>query len=118
MTKGFHDHLKRPYYRKNRLHPMQFREATAEVFYKPMLLESNAFYTIAETPEKMQIITQLTTNIAFGDWDNHDRHPRQSMGCKCLPLYFSSSGIISGGGAACRRSTSLQLHSQAFVPRF
>jgi hypothetical protein len=22
MTKGFHDHLKRPYYRKNRLHPM------------------------------------------------------------------------------------------------
>lgn len=69
MTKGFHDHLKRPYYRKNRLHPLQFREATAEVFYKSMLLESKAFYTIAETPDKMQIITQMPLNIAFRDWD-------------------------------------------------
>ena len=42
--------LKMPYYRKNRLHPIQFREATAEVFYKSMLLESTSLYTVAETP--------------------------------------------------------------------
>ena len=69
MTKGFHDHLKRSYYRKDRLHPLQFREATAEVFYKSMLLETRAFYTVAETPAKMQIVTHLPKTIAFDDWD-------------------------------------------------
>jgi hypothetical protein len=34
LTKRFHDHLRRSYHRKDRLHPMQFREATAEIFYK------------------------------------------------------------------------------------
>jgi hypothetical protein len=34
-----------------------------------MLLESTAFYTIAETPDKIQIITQMPPNIGFRDWD-------------------------------------------------
>lgn len=65
MTKGFHDHLNRTYYRDTPLHPVQFREATAEVFYKSMLLDSTAFYVIAETPGKMQIATQLPAGVNF-----------------------------------------------------
>ena len=69
MTKAFHDHLERTYYRDTPLHPTQFREATAEVFYKSMLLDSTALYVVAETPEKMQILTQLPTGVRFHDWD-------------------------------------------------
>jgi hypothetical protein len=69
MTKGFHDHLGEPYYRDRPLHPMQFREVTALAFYKAMLLDSTALYIIAETPEKMQIVTQMPPAVSFREWD-------------------------------------------------
>jgi hypothetical protein len=69
LTKEFHDHLKRPYYRKDRLHPMQFREATAEVFYKSMLLESAPLYVIAEDSYKMLVMTQNSRQVSFREWD-------------------------------------------------
>jgi hypothetical protein len=68
MTKEFHDHLGESYYRDTPLHPVQFREATALIFYKAMLLDSTALYTIAETPEKMQIITHMPPGVSFRDW--------------------------------------------------
>jgi hypothetical protein len=69
LTRGFHDHLKRPSYRKDRLHPMQFREATAEVFYKSMLLESAPLYTVVEDPYKMLVMTQNPQHVGFREWD-------------------------------------------------
>ena len=69
MTKEFHDHMEGDYYRENRLHPLQFREITAQIFYKSMLLDSTALYTVAETPDKMQIITHMPPYVAFRDWD-------------------------------------------------
>ena len=69
MTKGFHDHLGEPYYRDAPLHPVQFREVTALTFYKAMLLDSTALYTIAETPEKMQIVTQMPPGVNCREWD-------------------------------------------------
>jgi hypothetical protein len=70
LTKAFHDHLKRPYYRNNRLHPVQFREITAEVFYKSMLLECTPLYTIVEERSKMLVIARNPARISFRDWDN------------------------------------------------
>jgi hypothetical protein len=69
MTKGFHDSIQEDYHRKNRLHPLQFREVTARTFCKVMLLESTALYIVAETPEKMQIITQMPPSVSFREWD-------------------------------------------------
>ena len=48
---------------------MQFREVTALTFYKAMLLDSTALYTIAETPEKIQIATQMPPGVSFREWD-------------------------------------------------
>jgi hypothetical protein len=48
---------------------MQFREVTAEVFYKAMLLDSTALYTIAESPEKLQILTLMPPDVSFQEWD-------------------------------------------------
>jgi hypothetical protein len=69
MTKAFHDRFEKDYHRENRLHPLQFREVTARTFYKVQLLESTALYIVAETPEKMQIMTQMPPHVAFGEWD-------------------------------------------------
>lgn len=69
ITRRFHDHLKRPYYRKDRLHPIQFREATAEVFYKSMLLESPSNFLILEDRDKLMVMTQNPRDISFRDWD-------------------------------------------------
>lgn len=69
ITKRFHDHLRRPYYRKHRLHPLQFREATAEVFYKSMLLESRSLYTVVEDSNKMAVITQNPRKVSFCEWN-------------------------------------------------
>jgi hypothetical protein len=69
MTKGFHDSVQEDYHRENHLHPLQFREVTARTFCKAMLLESTALYTVAETPEKMQIITRVPPYVAFRKWD-------------------------------------------------
>ena len=69
MTKAFRDHLSGSYYRETPLHPMQFREVTAEVFYKAMLLDSTALYTIAESPEKLQILTLMPPDVSFQEWD-------------------------------------------------
>jgi hypothetical protein len=69
LTKAFHDRLRRPYYRKNRLHPIQFREATAEVFYKSMLLESRPLYTVLEHKQKMLVMTQNPRYVTFREWD-------------------------------------------------
>jgi hypothetical protein len=69
LTKAFHDHLKRPYYRKDPLHPMQFREATGEVFYKSMLLESIPMYMVLEDSHRMLVMTQNPRHISFREWD-------------------------------------------------
>ncbi len=68
-TKRFHDHLKHPYHRKSRLHPMQFREATAQIFYKSMLLETSPFFTVVENPNELLVITQNPQHISFRDWN-------------------------------------------------
>jgi hypothetical protein len=54
---------------KDRLHPMQFREATAEVFYKSILLESAPFYTVLEDRLKMLVMTQNSRGVSFREWD-------------------------------------------------
>jgi hypothetical protein len=69
MTKAFHDRFEKNYHRENRLHPLQFREVTARTFYKVQLLESTALYIVAETPEKMQIVTQIPPHVSYGEWD-------------------------------------------------
>jgi hypothetical protein len=69
ITKAFHDRFEKDYHRENRLHPLQFREVTARTFYKVQLLESTALYIVAETPEKMQIMTQMPPHVTFGEWD-------------------------------------------------
>jgi len=69
QTKQLHDRLKRPYYRKNRLHPVQFRQATAEIFYRSMLLESVPLYTVLEDANKMLVITRNPSCVSFRDWD-------------------------------------------------
>jgi hypothetical protein len=69
QTRELHNRLKMPYYRKNRLHPTQFREATAEIFYKSMLLESVPFYTVVEDANRMLVITRNPSCVSFRDWD-------------------------------------------------
>lgn len=69
QTRQLHDQLKRPYYRKNRLHPVQFREITAEIFYKSMLLESVPLYTVLEDVNKLAVLTQNPPSPRFGDWN-------------------------------------------------
>jgi hypothetical protein len=91
LTKRFHDHLKRPYYRKNRLHPMQFREATAEVFYKSMLLESQSLYVMLEDPQKMIVMTQNPRNVSFCEWD-------WFVFCKMLAFYWDQPAEEIYGG--------------------
>jgi hypothetical protein len=81
LTKKFHDHLRMPYYRKNRLHHVQFREATAEVFYKSMLLESTSLYTVAESQTTIQVLTLNPSLVRFRDWDLFDY-------CKVLAHYW------------------------------
>jgi hypothetical protein len=81
MTRKFHDHLKRSYHRRNRLHPVQFREATAEVFYKSMLLESEPLYTVMEDQHKMLVMTQNPSAISFRDWD-------LQVFCRMLAYYW------------------------------
>jgi len=98
LTKVFHDHLKRPYYRENRLHPMQFREATAEVFYKSMLLESNPFYTVVEDSHKMLVMTQNPQHVSFREWD-------WFVFCKMLAYYWDQPMEEIYGGNVGRASS-------------
>jgi hypothetical protein len=98
MTKAFHDHVEGDYYRKNRLHPLQFREATAEVFYKSMLLDSTALYTVVETPHKMQIVTHTPRNVAFREWD-------WLLFCRILAHYWNQPVEEIYGGQLGRASS-------------
>jgi hypothetical protein len=82
MTKAFHDRFEKDYHRENRLHPLQFREVTARTFYKVQLLESTALYIVAETPEKMQIVTQMPPHVSYGEWD-------LLMFCKMLGQFWN-----------------------------
>jgi hypothetical protein len=93
LTKGFHDHLKRPYYRYNRLHPVQFREVTAEIFYKSMLLECAPPYTVVEDPHKMLVMTRNPTRVSFRDWDNF-------LFCQMLAHYWDQPLEEIYGGTA------------------
>lgn len=107
MTKAFHDHLGRPYYRGTPLHPMQFREVTAEVFYKAMLLDSTALYTIAESPKKLQILTLMPPDVSFQEWD-------WLTYCKIL-AYFWNQPIEDLYGGNIGRASSLTGENNEFL---
>jgi hypothetical protein len=70
LTKLFHDRIKQPYYRKNRLHPIQFREVTAQIFYKSMLLDSTSLYFYPEKGnEAVRVLTLNPGEVNFRKWD-------------------------------------------------
>ena len=108
LTKEFHDKLNRPYYRRNRLHPMQFREATAEVFYKSMLLESEPFYTVLEDPHKMLVMTQNSAYVKFHEWD-------WRVYCKMLAYYWDRPVEEIYGGSVGRASSLTNEHGKFLV---
>ncbi len=70
---------------------MQFREATAEVFYKSMLLDSVSLYAVAEDPYKMVVMTQNPRDVYSREWD-------WFTFCKMLAYYWDQpvEGIYGG----------------------
>jgi hypothetical protein len=72
IVRKIHDSLRRPYYRKNRLHPVQFREAAAEVFYKAYLLRTPVDFHLFETPDKIQAVPHHSPHIVFNEWRLQD----------------------------------------------
>jgi hypothetical protein len=77
---------------------MQFREATAEVFYKSMLLESNPFYTVVEDSHKMLVMTQNPRHVSFREWD-------WFVFCKMLAYYWDQPMEEIYGGNVGRASS-------------
>jgi hypothetical protein len=69
IIKAFHDSLRAPYYRRNRLHPVQFREVAAQIFYKAHLLRTPVAFDVLENPQKIQIVSRHSSDIEFDDWD-------------------------------------------------
>jgi hypothetical protein len=59
-----------------------------------MLVESTALYIVAETPEKMQIMTQMPPSVSFREWD-------LLMFCNMLKHFWNQPvEEISGGDRA------------------
>jgi hypothetical protein len=69
LTKAFHDHLRYSYHRRDRLHPVQFREMTAQLFYKSMLLESASNFVVVQGREKLLVMVQNPPFVTFREWN-------------------------------------------------
>jgi len=57
------------------LHPVQFYELCAKVFYKNSLFNKNPSYTIiaaSKNPEKIDVISHNVSGIVFNDWDQFE----------------------------------------------
>jgi hypothetical protein len=73
VIKGFHDSLRRGYYRKNPLHPIQFQEVVAEIAYKARLSNADPTFHLYESPEKITVIpSHPTPHIVFDEWSNEE----------------------------------------------
>lgn len=107
MTKAFHDHLGKSYYRETPLHPLQFREVTAEVFYKAMLLDSTALYKIVESPKKLQVLTLMPSDVSFQEWN-------WLAYCKILAHYWNQPVEDLYGGTI-GRASSLTAENNEFL---
>jgi hypothetical protein len=68
LIRKFHDSLRRPYYRRNTLHPVQFRQAAAEVFYKAHLLRTRVGFQLIEDDHKIMVLPQHSSQVLFNDW--------------------------------------------------
>ena len=97
---GFGSHLDR--YRQYPLHPIQFLELVAMVFYKATLLNRTPKYLITEGTTAIQVIQMPLQDISlkplYDDWDQaaYARHLAFHLNLEIAQVYRPPNGVMHG----------------------
>ncbi len=98
ILRKFHDSIKRSYYRKNRLHPIQFRELATEIIYKSFLMETPVGFLLMEAPARILVVPNHSVNICFREWKLEEF-------CRLLKFYLGENAGEIYTGPNCYASS-------------